>query len=60
MILLEHDLEKFHIDRSHIDDILKGKGLFARVTNSITDTLRITKTYDTLYDFLDDRRTDLF
>ncbi|CAM4825739.1 unnamed protein product [Rotaria magnacalcarata] len=60
MILLDHELEKFHIDKSHIDDILKGKGVINRMASTITDTLRITKTYHTLYDFLHDRRTDLF
>ncbi|UJR17604.1 hypothetical protein I4U23_004500 [Adineta vaga] len=60
LILLENDLEKFHIDKTHIEEILKGKGLASRVTDTITDALRITKTYNTLYDFLHDRRTDLF
>lgn len=60
MILHERDLEKFLIEKSHIDDILKGKGFVARVANTITDTLRITKNYDTLYDFLHDRRTEFF
>lgn len=60
MILHEGDLEKFLIKRSHIDDILKGKALAARVANTITDTLRLTKNYDTLYDYLHDRRTELF
>ncbi|CAM2727660.1 unnamed protein product [Rotaria socialis] len=60
MILLDQELEKFHIDKSHIEDILKGKGVATRMASTITDTLGITKTYNTLYDFLHDRRNDLF
>ncbi|CAF4248425.1 unnamed protein product [Rotaria sp. Silwood2] len=60
MILLDRDLEKFHIEKSHIDDILKGKGFIARIADTVTDTLKLTKTYDTLYPFLHDKRTELF
>ena len=60
LILLEHDLEKFHIDKSHIEDILKGRGVVSRVFDKITGVFNGTKNYDTLYDFLHDRRTEFF
>ncbi|CAF1234543.1 unnamed protein product, partial [Didymodactylos carnosus] len=60
MILHEQDLEKFHIDQTHIGHILKGKSFIARDINIIADTIHLSKTYHTLYDLLDDKRTELF
>ncbi|CAF3356787.1 unnamed protein product [Rotaria sp. Silwood2] len=60
MILLDRDLEKFHIEKVHIEDIKKGKGFLTRITNTVTDALRFTETYETIYDLLHVKRTDLF
>ncbi|CAF1341009.1 unnamed protein product [Rotaria sp. Silwood1] len=56
MVLLDRDLEKFHIEKVDIEDVKKGKGILTR----ISDALRITKNYDTIYDLLNERRIDLF
>ncbi|CAF4529650.1 unnamed protein product [Rotaria sp. Silwood2] len=60
MILLDRDLEKFHKEKVHIEDIKKGKGFLTRITNTVTDALRFTETYETIYDLLHVKRTDLF
>ncbi|CAF0828795.1 unnamed protein product [Adineta steineri] len=56
MILLESDLEKFLIQKDNIEDVKKGKGILVR----IADKLTANKTYDTVYDLLNCKRTDLF
>ncbi|CAF0744473.1 unnamed protein product [Adineta steineri] len=56
MILLENDLEKFLIQKDNIEDVKKGKGILVR----IADKLTANKTYDTVYDLLNYKRTDLF
>ena len=56
MILLDQDLEKFLIHRSHIEDVLQGISFRAW----LTDSLRLTDTIKTVYGLLHDRRTALF
>ncbi|CAF3338635.1 unnamed protein product, partial [Rotaria sp. Silwood2] len=56
MILLDQDLEKFLIHRSHIEDVLKGRSF----TAWLTDGLCLTDTIKTVYELLHDRRTALF
>ncbi|CAF2963427.1 unnamed protein product [Rotaria sp. Silwood2] len=46
MILFDRDLEKFHIEKVQIEDIKKGKGFLTRITDTVTDALRFTKTYE--------------
>ena len=56
LILNYRDLERFHIKKENIDDIKKGKGILVRLAGVFSRG----KTYDTIYDFLHDRRVDLF
>ena len=60
MILLDSDLEKFQIKGEHIEDVKSGRGLGARIANAVTDALRLTNTYNTIYELLHGKRTDLF
>ena len=60
MILLDSDLEKFQIRRENIEDIKSGRGVATRIANAITDALHLTRTYNTIYELLDGKRTDLF
>ncbi|CAF4680899.1 unnamed protein product, partial [Rotaria sp. Silwood2] len=41
MILLDRDLEKFHIEKVHIEDVGKGKGLLSRISSTFTNVLKI-------------------
>ncbi|CAF3605157.1 unnamed protein product [Rotaria sp. Silwood1] len=56
MILLDSDLEKFQIEKTHIKAIKEARG----VTVFNIGSLNQTTTYDTIYDLLHDRRTYLF
>jgi uncharacterized protein (DUF1330 family) len=56
MILLDRDLEKFQIEKEHIEYVKKGKALLVR----LADALNLTKTYDTVYELLNDKRNNLF
>ncbi|CAF4513141.1 unnamed protein product, partial [Rotaria sp. Silwood2] len=60
MILLDHDLEKFHIQRKNIEDIREGRGFAFQMFDALTNSLKITKTYHTIYELLHDKRIDLF
>jgi hypothetical protein len=56
MVLLDCDLEKFHIEKEHIEYVRKGRGILIRLADMIT----YRKEYDTVYDLLNDKRIDLF
>ncbi|CAF3061733.1 unnamed protein product [Rotaria sp. Silwood2] len=60
MILLDRNLENFHIGKTDIEDIKKDKGLLTQIRDTVTDVCRLTKTYDTIYDLIHDKRNDLF
>ena len=56
LILNYRDLERFDIKIKDIEDIKKGISVFDRFTNVLTRT----KTYNTIYEYLNDKRTHLF
>ncbi|CAF4122389.1 unnamed protein product [Adineta steineri] len=56
MVLLDRDLEKFQIEKSDIADIRAGKGFLSRLTGAIG----LTKKYRTIYELLDEKRTEIF
>ncbi|CAF3372385.1 unnamed protein product [Rotaria sp. Silwood1] len=56
MILLDRDLERFLIQTEDIEDVKKGKAISIRPN----DAPPVNITYDTLYDFLHDKRNILF
>ena len=56
LILNYRDLERFDIKIEDIEDIKKGIRVFDRFTNVLTRT----KTYNTIYEYLNDKRTHLF
>ncbi|CAF0939888.1 unnamed protein product [Adineta steineri] len=56
MILFDRDLEKFHIQRENIDDVVQGKGISVLKSDKTVSTT----VYETLYQLLDDKRTALF
>ena len=56
MILLDRDLEKFHIDIDQIENVKIGRS----VTNRLTSLFTSAKIYDSMYDFLNEMRTIFF
>ncbi|CAF1137415.1 unnamed protein product, partial [Didymodactylos carnosus] len=57
MVLLDRDLEKFHIEKENIEDVKKGKGILTRIAGALHLT---EKRYDTVYALLHDKRNCLF
>ncbi|CAF4685946.1 unnamed protein product, partial [Rotaria sp. Silwood2] len=57
MILLDSDLEKFLIQKEDIENVKRGVGILVRRASALTTT---KKTYDTVYELLHEKRTDLF
>ncbi|CAF4650735.1 unnamed protein product, partial [Rotaria sp. Silwood2] len=43
MILLDRGIGKFHIEKVHIEDVKKGKGLLSRISGTFTDALKIAE-----------------
>ena len=56
MILLDRDLEKFHIERGDIDSVNLGRSIVNRVLGVTTSA----RNYDSMYDFLNEKRTIFF
>ncbi|CAF2388000.1 unnamed protein product [Rotaria sp. Silwood2] len=56
MVLLDSDLEKFLIQREDIEDVKKGK----RMSDGRASVPNSTKTYNTVYELLHDKRNALF
>ena len=56
MVLLDRDLEKFHITKENIEDVKQGKGLLVTLWNAVMQPKKV----DTIYGILDAMRTDLF
>ena len=55
-MILDRDLEKFHITKENIEDVKQGKGLLVTLWNAVMQPKKI----DTIYGILDAMRTDLF
>ena len=55
IILLDTDLEKFRIERVDIDNVRNGKPIPVLSMKS-TRASRLTRRYETIYDFLNERR----
>lgn len=60
MILLDRDLEKFHIGKSDVQDVMDGKAIPLRLLHTVTNAITLTKKYDSVYDLLDDKRKNFF
>ncbi|CAF4095909.1 unnamed protein product [Rotaria sp. Silwood2] len=56
MVLLDADLEKFHITKEIIEDVKRGKHILVKVWNAFNQQ----KTIDTIYELLDTMRIELF
>lgn len=56
MILLDRDLEKFHIEVEDIEKVKMGKSL----ADSSRDAIKSKKVYESMYDFLNEKRTLFF
>ncbi|CAF4640605.1 unnamed protein product [Rotaria socialis] len=56
MVLFDRDLEKFQIEKTDIEDIRAGKGFLSRLAGIVG----ITKSYRTMYELLNEKRTDTF
>ncbi|CAF0898623.1 unnamed protein product [Adineta steineri] len=56
MVLLDRELEKFQIEKIDIEDIRAGKGILSR----LADAVGLTKNYSTIYELLDEKRTEIF
>ncbi|CAF3955884.1 unnamed protein product [Rotaria sordida] len=56
MVLLDCDLEKFLIQKEDIENVKKGR----QIQVCFSETSTSTKSYDTVYDLLHDKRTALF
>ncbi|CAF2548255.1 unnamed protein product [Rotaria sp. Silwood2] len=57
MILLDSDLEKFLIQKEDIENVKRGVRILVRRASALTTT---KKTYDTVYELLHEKHTDLF
>ncbi|CAF1389902.1 unnamed protein product [Rotaria sordida] len=60
MILLDHDLEKFHIEKSDVQDVRDGKPIPARMLYKVTNAVGLTEKYDSVYDLLNAKRITFF
>ena len=59
IILLDRDLEKFHIEKDNIRDIREGKSINVHI-NGPLGTITTKKVYRSTHEFLKDKRAELF